>query len=71
MAIKYDKMYKLIDSKGYSLNRLKVLGVITHDASRKLSKGESVNLYHLDAICNHFGVPIEDVVEITIDNPSE
>lgn len=64
MNYSYDKLYKLMSVRGYSLNALKELGVISDYSSRLLNSGKSVHLEHLASICIFFGVNIDDIVEI-------
>lgn len=67
MSIKYNKLVNYIERKGMTLNTLVKKSIITDDAAKKIRAGKSVNLYHIDAICQFLDVPIEALVEITRD----
>lgn len=64
MAIDYSKLVKLMERKGESFNSLKNKKVITDHAMRQLQNGLPTSLLYIDNICQHFGLPIEQVVEI-------
>jgi len=67
MSVSYRKLISILSKKGYSLNSLVEKGVITDFSSRKISKGEHIDLKHIDSICQFLNLPIEDVVEIIHD----
>ena len=71
MNFSYNKLYDLMDRKGYSFRKLKELGVVTDHSSRLINNGKSVQLEHLASICVFFEVDIEDVVEIILPNKVE
>ena len=65
--VSYEKMYKLLDRKGLSFNKLRELKVITDMASRNFREGKDVHIGHVANICRYLDVPIEDVVEVIRD----
>lgn len=69
MAISYTKFIDLCLTRGLSLNDLKKRGVISDFAYRSIISGEPVSLKHIDKICQHLDLPIEQVVEIIPDEP--
>lgn len=71
MNFSYDKLYDLMNRKGYSFRKLKELGVITDHSSRLINHGKSVQLEHLVSICIFLGINIEDAVEIIRPNNSD
>lgn len=68
----YEKLYKLLNKKGESLTGLFKKGVIKDYPSRMIRAGKGVNIEYIADLCRYFNVPIEEVVEIKLeDEPSE
>lgn len=64
MIISYQKLTRLMETKGDSFNSLYMKGVLTNYASRKLRNNEYVDILYLAKICVYYNVPIEDIVEV-------
>ena len=71
MSISYEKLHKLLNTKGYSLYALYKKGVISDMASRSINAGKPVSLSHIDSLCQYFNLPIEQIVEIKLDGVSD
>lgn len=71
MAINYSRLFDLMNTKGLSANALYLKGIITEHTAQQLRKNNPISLKHIDSICQFLRVPIEQVVEITLDDPSE
>jgi len=72
MSFSYKKFIKRLDSKGMSLNQLRLKKVLTQHAYEAMLNDESVGIDKIDRICQHLKIPIEEVVEIKLeDEPSE
>jgi len=62
--LSFEKLRRLIESKGYSVNRLVDLGVISDTAARQLREDSPrIILKHVVAICEYFDVNVEDYIE--------
>jgi len=71
MSIDYSKLENLLNLKGESYNSLKSKKIISDYAMRQLQGGLPTSLKYIDGICQYFNVPIEEVVEIKLeDEPS-
>lgn len=67
MAINYEKLFEVLNRNGESLNSLFSKGIITDYASRQIRNGESISLKYIEQICKYFNLPIEEIVEIKLD----
>lgn len=65
--VSYEKLYKLMDRKGESFASLVRKGVLRDHSSRVIKSGKPVNIEHIANVCKYFTVPIEEVVEVIID----
>lgn len=69
--IKYDKMFKLFEDRGYNMNRIRkenVLGQGTLTAIRQGRGGLTHN--SIDKLCAFFNVQPNDLMEYVPDEPS-
>lgn len=71
MTISYNGLKEIMGKTGHSFNSLKNKDVLPDYAGRKISAGQAVSLDHIEALCEYFNVPIEDIVEITFDESAE
>jgi len=71
MSISYEKLHKILNKKGYSIGYLISNGIIGDFSGRKLRRGEPVDLKYIDNICQFLQVPIEQIVEIKLDEPKQ
>src|SRR5690625_7031562 len=71
MSVSYEKLHKILNKKGYSIGYLISNGIIGDFSGRKLRRGEPVDLKYIDNICQFLQVPIEQIVEIKLDERSE
>lgn len=71
MSIKYDKLFKLLESKGYSSTYwLRQHGV--HPATvNKLRKGERVNTDTISLLCHLLDCQPGDIMEYVPDAPDK
>lgn len=67
LSISYSPLNILIDTKGYSLQKLVELEVISDFAARSIRKDDPVSLKQIENICVFFNVSIEQVVRISKD----
>lgn len=67
MGISYKPFIDYIEKKGISVHSLVVENVYKDNAARLIRSNKPVNLEVIDAICQHFDLPIEQVVKITKD----
>ncbi|MET3658473.1 hypothetical protein [Sporosarcina psychrophila] len=67
MSVSYSPLHDFLDKKGYSLQKLVELEVLTDFAARHIRKGVPVNLKQIENICTYFDLSIEQVVRITKD----
>ena len=70
MTISYDRFIERLDSKGLSLNQLRLEKVISQYTYEAMINNEPVSLKWIDKLCQHFNVPIESVVEIKLESES-
>ena len=70
-VISYEKLYRLLDKKGESLSGLFKKGVIKDYPSRLIRSGKPVNIKYIANLCRYFNVPIEDLVEVKLDDDQE
>lgn len=68
MAISYEKLLKIMEKHGESLHSLYKKGVLSDYAKRKITNSEPISLEYIDRACQHFNVPIEDLVEIKLNS---
>jgi len=71
LSVSYDRFIERITNKGISLHSLKKRGIITQYAYERMSKNEPVSLDVIANLCRHFGIPIEEVVEIKLEGESD
>lgn len=64
MALSYNKLWKLLIDKGMNKGDLKELTGLSQTTIAKLSKGENVNTYILERICDALKCKLEDIVEL-------
>lgn len=67
MSITYEPFIKYIEKRGLSVNSFVEMEVITDTTARHIRNGRPINIKHIDAICQHLNIPIEQVVRITKD----
>lgn len=67
MKVSYEKLNKLIDKKGESYNSLFDKGVLKDNQRRLLKNDKYANIEVFANLCQYFNVPIEDIVEVIID----
>jgi len=66
--VSYEKLYRLMDKKGESFASLVRKKVLKDFSSRSIKAGDPVNIKHVANVCEYFGVPIEEVVEVIIED---
>lgn len=71
MGISYEKFVDKLESKGLSLNQLRVNKVINQHTYELMKDNKPVRLDKIDDICQYFGISIEDVVEIIPDEDEQ
>lgn len=64
----YQKLRKLIDSRGISFRTLRTECGITSNVATDLNNDRPVTIDKLAIICRYLNVPIEEVVEITLES---
>lgn len=67
MAISYKRFVDSLLQSGSSLSELKRRKVISDFAYRLMLNEEPISLKHVDKICQHLNLSIEQVVEIIPD----
>ena len=67
MAIRYNKLWKLLIDKEMMKKDLRIQSGITTNALAKLGKNEHVSTLVLEKICRVLDCNIEDVCEFVID----
>ena len=67
MAIRYNKLWKLLIDKDMMKKDLRIKSGITTNALAKLGKNEHVSTLVLEKICRVLDCNIEDVCEFVID----
>jgi len=67
MAIRYNKLWKLLIDKEMMKKDLRIQSGITTNALAKLGKNEHVSTQILEKICRVLDCNIEDVCEFVID----
>ena len=70
MAVRYNKLWKLLIDKNMSKTQL-VKAAISTNAMAHLGKNEDVRVEVLDKICRALDCSIEDIIEIVNENPEE
>jgi len=68
--ISYDKMKRLLNSKGISLNNLKNSEIITDTAYRNIKNDRDVHINQIAKICRYMNIPIEEAVEVIHESES-
>lgn len=71
MSISYNRLNKLLNSRGLSPNKLAELGVINDGAGRKIRSGGHISTKHLESICRYLDVNIGDIIEFSNSEPTE
>lgn len=64
MALKYNKLWKLLIDKGMNKTALRLKTGISQSTIAKITKGENVNTNVLEKICKALSCDIGDIVEI-------
>lgn len=67
MAIRYNKLWKLLIDKGMMKKDLRIQSGITTNALAKLGKNEHISTQVLEKICKTLNCNIEDVCEFVND----
>jgi len=67
MVVSYNRFIKSLESKGITLNQLRLKGVINQHTYERMLRNEPVRLEWIASICRHLNVSIEDVVDIIQD----
>ena len=67
MAIRYNKLWKLLIDKDMMKKDLKIQSGITTNALAKLGKNEHISTQVLEKICKALNCNIEDVCELVND----
>ena len=70
MAVRYNKLWKLMIDKNMNKTQLKKAARISTNAIAKLGKNESISMETLTKICSALKCDIGDIVEY-IDNDGE
>lgn len=63
MAIRYNKLWKLLIDKGMTKTELRIKAGLTTNALARLSKNESVQVETLFKICDVLGCNLDDIAE--------
>lgn len=71
MAVRYNKLWKLLIDKNMSKTQLVKAAKISTNAMAHLGKNEDVRVEVLDKICRALDCSIEDIIEIVNENPEE
>ena len=71
MAIRYNKLWKLLIDKEMMKKDLRDQSGITTNALAKLGKNEHVSTQILEKICRTLNCNIEDICEIVIDEEGQ
>ncbi len=64
MIVTYQKLWKILEERGYSKMRVCREAGITTNAMAQLGKNEEVRLLSLVKICNLLDCTLDDIVEI-------
>lgn len=70
MAVKYNKLWKLLIDKGMMKKDLREASGITTNALAKLGKNERVTTDVLDKVCCALKCDVGDIMEVVIDEPN-
>lgn len=70
MAISYNRLWKLLIDRGYTKTKLCEEAGISTNAMAKLGKNEDVRVETLVKICSTLGCTMDDIMEITDEEPS-
>lgn len=63
MAIRYNKLWKLLIDKGMTKTELRIKAGLTTNALARLGKNESVKVETLFKICNVLDCNLDDIAE--------
>ena len=63
MAIRYNKLWKLLIDKGMTKTELRIKAGLTTNALARLGKNESVQVETLFKICDVLGCNLDDIAE--------
>jgi putative transcriptional regulator len=69
MSFSFKPLWRLLVDKDMSKTEYREALGLSSATLAKMGKGEYVSMEVLDKTCNHFGVPLHDIVEHVVEPP--